>query len=154
MREGRIQILTHHSEAVVWQKRWLSHPNSARALLDIVIAVDDVEEAAKRYARFTKRGAAPAAMGRVIQLDRGSVQLMHAEAFSQLAGFAPPSLPFIGLAAIGVESLSAAEVALRNGHIEYARRGATLIASFPDELGKGCWIFAERASDLPWRRQS
>src|SRR5581483_5515337 len=29
MPEGRIQMLTHHTEHAVWQKRWLTHPNSA-----------------------------------------------------------------------------------------------------------------------------
>jgi len=28
MPEGRIQMLTHHTEGSVWQQRWLSHPNS------------------------------------------------------------------------------------------------------------------------------
>ncbi len=47
MPEGRIQMLTHHSEQAVWQTRWLSHPNSAIGLIDLVIAVADVEEAAR-----------------------------------------------------------------------------------------------------------
>jgi hypothetical protein len=38
MAEGRIQILTHHTEAAVWQSRWLSHPNGATGLVDVVIA--------------------------------------------------------------------------------------------------------------------
>jgi hypothetical protein len=42
MPEGRIQMLTHHTEQSVWQQRWLSHPNSALGLIDVVIAVADV----------------------------------------------------------------------------------------------------------------
>ena len=57
MPEGRIQMLTHHTEQAVWQKRWLKHPNSAIGLIDVVIAVADVEEAAQRFARFTGRTA-------------------------------------------------------------------------------------------------
>ena len=44
MPEGRIQILTHHTEHTVWQPRWLSHPNGVCELIDVVIAVGDVEE--------------------------------------------------------------------------------------------------------------
>ena len=55
MPEGRIQMLTHHTEQAVWQERWLKHPNSASGLIDLVIAVADVEEAALRFARFTGR---------------------------------------------------------------------------------------------------
>ena len=36
MPEGRIQMLTHHTEETVWQKRWLTHPNSAIGLIDVV----------------------------------------------------------------------------------------------------------------------
>src|SRR5262245_30175623 len=31
MPEGRIQMLTHHTEDTVWQTRWLGHPNGAIA---------------------------------------------------------------------------------------------------------------------------
>src|SRR6266700_646288 len=37
MAEGRIQILTHQTEDAVWQKRWLAHPNGARALASVVV---------------------------------------------------------------------------------------------------------------------
>src|SRR5215471_18886830 len=37
MPEGRIQALTHRTEHTVWRPRWLSHPNRARGLIDIVI---------------------------------------------------------------------------------------------------------------------
>ena len=57
MPEGRIQILTHRTEHMVWQPRWLSHPNGALGLSSVMIAVADVEEAAQRFARFTGRAA-------------------------------------------------------------------------------------------------
>ena len=60
MPEGRIQILTHRTEHMVWQPRWLSHANGALALTGVTIAVADVAEAAGRFARFTGRAAAPA----------------------------------------------------------------------------------------------
>ena len=56
MAEGRIQILTHHTEAAVWQPRWLSHPNGATGLIDVVIATADIEEAAGRFSRFLGEG--------------------------------------------------------------------------------------------------
>ncbi len=73
MPEGRIQMLTHHTERAVWQKRWLAHPNSAIGLIDVVIAVADVAEAARRFARFTGRAATPTPGGAHLRLDRGGV---------------------------------------------------------------------------------
>ena len=55
MPEGRIQILTHHTEDMVWQPRWLTHANGALGLASLTIAVADVDEAAARFARFTGR---------------------------------------------------------------------------------------------------
>ena len=55
MAEGRIQILTHHTEDAVWQKRWLAHPNGARGLASVAIAVADVEEAGAPSGRSLSR---------------------------------------------------------------------------------------------------
>src|SRR6266516_924920 len=89
MPEGRIQILTHRTEPVVWQPRWLSHPNGARGLMRILIVVADVAEAARRFARFTGRAPAPTPFGQTIELDRGRVDLLAADEFSRML----PELP-------------------------------------------------------------
>lgn len=155
MREGRIQYLTHHTEDSVWQKRWLTHKNGAKALLDVVIAVADVDEAAARYVRFLRHEAVPTNMGRGIFLERGGVQLVNGASFSRLLpGTAIPSLPFIGAYAVGVDSLAGAEHELLAGGSKPERRGRTLVAAFPPELGIGAWLFVEHASDLPWRSRS
>src|SRR5260370_14556179 len=82
MPEGRIQILTHRTEAMVWQPRWLSHPNGAFALTSIMIVVADIEEAARRFARFTDRWATPSLHGLTIELDRLRLQLVTAESIT------------------------------------------------------------------------
>jgi hypothetical protein len=64
MPEGRIQILTHRTEAMVWQPRWLSHPNGSVALTSITVVAADVGEATRRFARFTGRDPTPSHSGR------------------------------------------------------------------------------------------
>jgi hypothetical protein len=49
----------------------------------------------------------------------------------------------MGAYAIAVVSLATAEEALRRGRIAARRDGDRLIASFPDALGIGAWVFAE-----------
>lgn len=152
MPEGRIQILTHRTEPAVWQPRWLDHPNGALALTEVVIAVADGEEAARRFARFTDRPATANPGGRAVVLDRGRVQLMDAKALAAvLPDVAVPALPFIGAYALAVASLDQAEQALRAGGVAARRAGPMLIAMFPPELGRGAWMFVETASALPWR---
>jgi hypothetical protein len=144
MPEGRIQILTHRTESMVWQPRWLAHPNGALALRGIVIAVADVDEAAQRFARFSGRSAASSPLGQAIALDRGRIDLLGADAFAQwLPEVEIPSLPFIGAYAIRVKSLATLAEVLRRAGITAQRREHQLTATFPDELGRGAWLFME-----------
>jgi hypothetical protein len=146
MAEGRIQILTHHTEDAVWQKRWLAHPNGARALASVVIVVSDVEEAAARFMRFTGRDATPTRSGREIVLDRGRVDLVTRAAFeAALPDIAVPGLPFIGAYGIVVASLDALAAILARAGLRTRRAGDCLVVPFPQELGQGAWLFTEES---------
>jgi hypothetical protein len=146
MAEGRIQMLTHHTEDAVWQKRWLAHPNGATGLASLAIVVADVDEAAKRYARFTQRPAVPTQAGQSVQLDRGRIDLVTREAFAAaLPEIAIPSLPFVGGYGVTVASLDTVEAALRQGGLSSRRAGDILVVAFPEELGRGAWLFGERS---------
>jgi hypothetical protein len=153
MPEGRIQLLTHHTELAVWQQRWLKHPNSAMALIDVVIAVADVQEAAERFARFTGRVATPIPGGALIRLDRGGVYLVsHDRVTERLPEVAIARLPFMAGYALRVQSLAAAEMAVDQADLEWRAIDDGIVAAFPSELGEGAWFFVERAAALPWRR--
>jgi len=154
MPEGRIQMLTHHTEQAVWQERWLSHPNSATALIDVVIAVADVEEAAPRFARFTGRAATRTSGGAVIRLDRGGVYLVnHDRATERLPEVAITTLPFMIGYALLVTSLAAAEKAVDAAGLDWHAFDNGIAAAFPAELGEGAWFFVENVDGLPWRAE-
>ncbi len=154
MPEGRIQLLTHHTEDAVWQPRWLSHSNSVSDLIDVVIAVGDVDEAAARFARFTGRPAtATEGGGALIRLDRGGVYLVsHDRATEKLPEVPVTSLPFMIGYALGVQSLAAAEAAVNDADLEWRALEGGIVATFPSELGEGAWFFVEAPDALPWRR--
>jgi hypothetical protein len=153
MPEGRIQALTHHTEHTVWQPRWLEHPNGARGLTDIVIAEADVDEAAARFRRFLGRAPQADPFGPAFQLDRGRVQLASASSLGQLFPRLPiPSLPFMAGYGVAVEALDRVATSLQAGGIAFERQAGYAVAPFPDDLGAGCWVFAENAAVLPWRR--
>jgi Glyoxalase-like domain len=152
MPEGRIQALTHRTEATVWQQRWLSHRNGATGLIDVAIVEPDVGEAAARFARFLGRPAAFDRFGQSITLDRGRVQFMTSLMLAEtLPGLEIPAMPFICAYGIAVHSLAAAAVCLDAGGIAFTRRAGCLVAAFPAALGDGCWAFVEEAAALPWR---
>jgi hypothetical protein len=144
MPEGRIQILTHRTEPMVWQPRWLSHPNGATALTSVLIVAADVAETAQRFARFTGRAAIAVPFGQRIELDRGRVDLVNAEAFARRLPEIPiPSLPFVGAYGINVTSLTALDDLLQRAGVATRRNGRELVAMFPPELGHGAWLFGE-----------
>jgi len=144
MPEGRIQILTHRTEAVVWQPRWLKHPNGALALTAVTFVVADVAEAAQRFARFTGRNALPSPFGQSIALERGRIDLVGADAFARmLPDIAIPSLPFAGAYGIRVKSLATAGEMLARAGLKTRRRDRDLVAAFPEELGQGAWLFSD-----------
>jgi Glyoxalase-like domain len=144
MPEGRIQILTHRTEPMVWQPRWLSHPNGAVALTSITVVAADVGETARRFARFTGRDPIPSKLGQTIELDRGRVNLVTADAFARRLPEIPiPSLPFMGAYGIRVTSLAAVDHLLQHAGIATRRNEHELVAVFPQELGRGAWLFAE-----------
>ena len=148
MPEGRIQILTHRTEAAVWQPRWLSHPNGVVGLASIVIAVADVSDAAGRFARFTGRTARPTASGQTIDLDRGRVELVDAAALERMLPEIPlPSLPFMAAYGINVRSIEVMETILKQNGLAARRKGEHLVAAFPPELGHGAWIFSGAGAD-------
>jgi hypothetical protein len=154
MPEGRIQMLTHHTEHAVWQARWLSHSNTTLGLADVVIAVADIEEAVQRFERFTGRAARQISGGALLCLDRGGVVLLTRDtARDILPGVAVPTLPFIAGYALKVGSLIAANTAVADAGLEWRSFKDGVIAVFPPELGDGAWFFVEHASALPWRKQ-
>jgi Glyoxalase-like domain len=153
MPEGRIQMLTHHTEQSVWQKRWLAHPNGAIGLIDVVIAVADVEEAAQRFARFTGRAAMRTAGGAVLQLDRGGIYLVNYDRITErVPEVAITKLPFMAGYAVRVHSLVDAEKAVDRADLAWHAFEDGITAAFPIELGEGAWFFVEQAGGLPWRR--
>ncbi|MGH7247239.1 MAG: VOC family protein, partial [Pseudomonadota bacterium] len=154
MPEGRIQLLTHHTEQTVWQQRWLAHSNSAKGLLDVVIAVPKAAEAAARFARFTGRQIVQTSCGAMLRLDRGGVLLATRDQLTELLPeCATSTLPFMAAYAVRVQSLAAAEIAVESADLEWRAFEDGIIARFPAELGEGAWFFVEQPSALAWRRE-
>ncbi len=144
MAEGRVQMLLHRTEEAVWQPRWLDHPNGATGLAALTIVVADAHEAAQRYQRFTGRSAMPMDGGFTVALDRGTIELIDAAAWSRRWPAMPaPSLPYMGACTIEVASLDVAARVLRAGGTAVAETDAGLAVPFPKALGRGMWHFIE-----------
>jgi hypothetical protein len=149
MPEGRIQILTHHTPAIVWQERWLDHPNRVVSLEAALLVVADPAEAASRYGRFLDRPAQALGDGRwIVALDRGS--LVFAPQGEGLA--AAPTLPFIAGHALGSSDMEATRRHFRDaGCDELAGSGEQWSYRLPSALGGFATIVAPGSSPS-WAR--
>jgi len=143
MPEGRIQFCQHHTEDLVWQERWLSHPNGAVALRAVFVCVEDLDAAAERYARFTGSRLETRPGSRILSLQRGRVELYDAPAFGAAFGIEAPPLPWIAGCELACRDLGQTRAVLCNGvftlHEIAARR---ILVRGPAAVG-GIFIFSD-----------
>lgn len=149
--EGRVQFLTHHTPEALWQSRWLAHPNSARALTDVLFCVQDTGEAGKRYERYLGRRAEVVEGGRVLQLDRGRLALLDAERVTAtLPGTRIPPVPCMVAYALECADLGRARTVLRAGAIDFIDENGEALIVAPSPVLGGTIVFSAPGAPPPW----
>ena len=94
--EGRIQVLTQHTPAHMWQPRYVNNDNGIIALRGVMLVVDDVAEPTARLARFTARAAHHRPDHQLVKLDRGHLRVFTPSgARAYLGGASVPAAPSI-----------------------------------------------------------
>ena len=118
--EGRLQTLTHHTPALMWQPRHGAGDNGFRAFSGLVWASRDPAASAARLARYTNRHAREMAGGWEIALERGRLFILdRADAETRYGPGLPGADPavvavlFQGSVAQACDRLAAAGVAVR-----------------------------------------
>jgi hypothetical protein len=77
--EGRCNLVRHLTPEVLWQERFLSHPNNASTLEDASIAVADPADSAARLSRLIGCVVIPdPGGGLALELSRGRITLVPA----------------------------------------------------------------------------
>jgi hypothetical protein len=141
MPEGRIQFCQHHTPQLLWQQRWLDHPNRAIALSGVILRVVDAQEVAQRFTRYT--GLLAQLSGSVWRIDtaRGYLQFLDGDTLHRRLDVVPPRLPWI--AGCVLKSADIGETG------DYLRKGGTrvhvlgnnrLLVKLPSAVG-GILIF-------------
>lgn len=136
MPEGRIQFVEHHTPALIWQPRWLRHPNGVRSLAGVVVCVADIDEAALRWRRFTGLPVRATGDLRVILSARGQVVLGSPAAIERHFGMRPPHVPWIAGPILGVSDPRAARRALETAGAALLRETAgRVVFAAPPSVG-------------------
>lgn len=103
--EGRLQLIQHLTPELLWQERFLDHPNRAVALEAVILAVERPANSAARLSRLAGRPVAPDPSGGfALALARGIVRLLPPEGLlAALPGVSAPAVPFIAAAVVRVD---------------------------------------------------
>jgi hypothetical protein len=141
MAEGRIQYCQHHTPHLVWQTRWLDHRNHASALNGVLLCVENPQQAAQRYARFT--GLLPQLDSGIWRLStaRGYLLFITPDMLRQRLNITAPALPWIAGYVIESANMAAANAALlASGNDVSALSRRRLLVKLPQALG-GLMVF-------------
>lgn len=148
MPEGRIQVVEHRTPELLWQPRWLDHPNRALGLLGAILCVVDADEAAARYARFCDCPGRRIGALRVIETARGRLVLLDAAALAERLNMRPPALPWIAGTALLSVDMTATRAWLDQAGFVVTRLGGDAAAvAAPPGLG-GVFVF-QAADSVP-----
>ncbi len=130
--EARINLIQHLTPELLWQARFLSHPNHAIALEDVVLAVPVPAETAARFSRLAGLPAVPDATGGyALVLPRGRIRLLPAEA-DTTKPLVVPSI--VGISLRTDDGCAAIRRLLTTAHIPYVVADGS-VATLPEDSG-------------------
>ena len=110
--EARVNLIRHLTPELLWQERFLCHPNHVVALAEVALAVPAPAESAARFSRLVGCPVVPdPAGGYALALAHGAVRLLPEEALD----VAPPSVPAIVGVTLRTDDAGAAVTRLLSG---------------------------------------
>ena len=153
MAEGRVQMLTNHTPELLWTEGATDHANRVEALTDLLVCVDDADEALSRFGPFTGRDPARGDGMALVDLDRGRLTLADRDRLPRIVGTAPRSgHPHVAGMALRSGDLKATRDALDGGGTDPIHADDEIVCVGPDDALGAYLVFHTASADGPWRR--
>jgi hypothetical protein len=142
--EGRVQLIRHMTPELVWQDRWMTHPNKAVALEELILVSDKAAESAYRLSQLSGLPVEPAAEGGYVLRLPGAagaagprspametrVRMLWPDALGDvLPGITPPALPFMAGMVVRTEDGNEAVRALLGDKLRPVPGGLMTVAA-------------------------
>jgi hypothetical protein len=139
MPEARVQYCEHLTPEVIWEPRFVAHPNGATGLGDAYVVADDAAEAAARWGRFA--GILPSPDGDLVRLDtsRGRIFLGTQHVLSQFIDGVPPA-PSVAAFSLRVRDPAAFATSVERTGLKIKKTSRGSCVRLPEALG-GSWLF-------------
>lgn len=149
--EGRLQILTNHTPENFWLPGDMDHANGADTLTDLLICVDDVEEAVGRYEAFFGTGAMTMSGLRTLDLARGRFHFVSQDqALAMLPGFKAATQPYTCGQGLGSINLTASKAFFINADVTPVYEDEDFFCIGPDDAMGAYLVFHDKGVEAPW----
>ena len=147
--EGRIQMLTHHTPELLWQRRYVEHDNGVTGLAGLLLGATSVTEAATRYGQLLQRQPVARISGTSIRTEQGTLYLITERNARALLGDAPiPTAPCMVSYVLQCTDLQTFLTAAQDGGATLTARTANVgVVRLPESLGASI-IATENDGDI------
>ena len=144
MAEGRIQFCQQHTPELLWQARWTRHRNQAVGLKAVIVCVENPEEAAQRYARFTGIAATAAGDDRMIDTARGRVLLVAPQSVQRVFRLDAAVMPWIMGSVLASADMEKTRALIAASGLPHGMLGAERLYVVPPPAVGGVMVFEPR----------
>jgi hypothetical protein len=141
MAEGRIQFCRQHTPELLWQARWTKHANRAAGLTAVIICVENPDDVAQRYARFTGIAATASGDDRVLDTARGRVLLVSPQTIQRVFRIDPPVLPWIAGSVLASSRMEATRKSIVASGLPHGMLGDERLYVVPPPAIGGLLVF-------------
>ena len=142
MPEGRVLAIEHITPAYLWQDRYMTHPNGAIALEELIVCVDDPATVADRYERYFGIPASEENDLWRFTLRQGQFVLATAEILRSEFGIDAPTTPYAAAIKIRTQTLNNTKELLTKTGVTYTDTGHGIQIPASDAAG-ATFIFTE-----------
>lgn len=139
MSEGRVQYCEHLTPEVIWEERFVSHPNGVQGLGDAYVVAEDPPATAARWALFS--GLLPQPDDDLVRLDtaRGRIFVGTQKTLSAFMENVPAA-PAVAAFALAVKDPDRFSSYCEDAGLTVQKTARGRSVALPPELG-GTWMF-------------
>ena len=135
--EAKIIFIEHVTRELLWQQKWMEHPNGALSLEEVALCVEDVDSVSEKYSRlFNSKPAFPMKGVAQFKLSEGKVYIVNPAALAKwVPGVSAPAVPSVFGVGFSVRDLEETKRVLDTNSVAYQSHPYPGIWIHPDITG-------------------
>lgn len=135
MPEGRVLAIEHLTREFLWQERYMTHPNGAIALEELIVCVDDPATVTQRYERYFGIPASGDGDRWRITLREGSFILLTPNSLCAEYGIESPTTPYAAALTIRTHDLQHTQEYLIENAVKFTETNGGLQVAASEAAG-------------------